>query len=199
MTRDVLHVRDLEVVRLLTDPFKLELLKVFAAGPATAREVAERLGEKVTRLYRHIDALLEAGLLEVVAEAPKRGTVERTFRAVARRFEVDHRLFGSGAGGADTGQGDEAAAPGDTVAHGLIRGTEAELVRALSAAGGTASWPTLLMRVRFSATEERAAELVESLNEWLESVASEEGIDVGRDYAGLVAIYPLGKEEDDEG
>ena len=39
------------------------------------------------------------GLLEVVEEKQKRGTIERTFRAIAQRFEADHSLFNKAPGG----------------------------------------------------------------------------------------------------
>jgi DNA-binding transcriptional ArsR family regulator len=185
VSHDVMRVADLEVVRLLTDPLKLKLLKLFAERPATARDAAEQLDENVTRLYRHIDALTEAGLLEVVAETPKRGTVERTFRAVARRFEVDHRLFGS-----DTGGTDEEPSP----AVEFVRGTEDELLRAVASAGRSPAVPALLMRIRFRATEDRAAEVIESLNAWIETVASDDGPDEGLEYSGLLAVYPLEEE-----
>ena len=51
-------VRRLEQARLLSDPFKLKLLEQFAAGPATTKQVADLLGEKAPRLYRHVDALV---------------------------------------------------------------------------------------------------------------------------------------------
>ena len=57
------YVKDLEQARLLTDPFKLKLLEQFAAEPRTTKQVADHLGEKAPKLYRHVDALATAGLL----------------------------------------------------------------------------------------------------------------------------------------
>ena len=86
-------VKSLDQAKLLTDPFKAKLLERFAGNPATTKQVADLMGEKAPRLYRHVDALFEAGLLELVQEKPKRGTVERYFRTIASRFEVDPHLF----------------------------------------------------------------------------------------------------------
>ena len=86
-------VRRLEQARLLTDPFKLKLLEHFAGEPATTKQVADRMGAKAPRLYRHVDALADEGLLTLVEERPKRGTIERYYRTVADRFEVDPGLF----------------------------------------------------------------------------------------------------------
>ena len=68
--KDTHRISDLSDLKLLSDPLKLSLLQAFAEGPRTTRQVADDLGEKVTKLYRHVDALHEAGLLEVVAEQP---------------------------------------------------------------------------------------------------------------------------------
>ena len=81
-------VKRLEQAKLLTDPFKLKLLERFAGKPVTTKQVADRMGEKAPRLYRHVDALVEEGLLELVEERPKRGTIERYYKTVAERFEV---------------------------------------------------------------------------------------------------------------
>jgi DNA-binding transcriptional ArsR family regulator len=90
---DTYIVKRLDQAKLLTDPFKLKLLERFGGDPVTTKQVADQMGEKAPRLYRHVDALFDAGLLELVEEKPKRGTVERYFRTIASRFEVDPELF----------------------------------------------------------------------------------------------------------
>lgn len=92
------YIKNLEQARLLTDPFKLKLLEQFAHQSRTTKQVADRMGEKAPRLYRHVDALAAAGLLELVEEKPKRGTVERYYRTVATRFEVQPQTISSGRG-----------------------------------------------------------------------------------------------------
>ena len=75
---DTYVVKRLDQAKLLTDPFKLKLLEQFGGSPVTTKQVADQMGEKAPRLYRHVDALFDAGLLKLVEEKPKRGTVERT-------------------------------------------------------------------------------------------------------------------------
>jgi len=114
-------VKSLEQAKLLTDPFKSKLLERFAGKPLTTKQVADLMGEKAPRLYRHVDALFAAGLLELVEEKPKRGTVERYLRTVASRFEVDPHLF------AKSDQPNEAV----EMMRSLFRETEADLVHFL--------------------------------------------------------------------
>ena len=59
--------------------------------------MADRLGEKPTKLYHHVDTLEAAGLIKLVKTKRKRGTVEKYFEAVAERFvqQGTPRMFGS--------------------------------------------------------------------------------------------------------
>ncbi|MGY8795785.1 MAG: ArsR/SmtB family transcription factor, partial [Woeseiales bacterium] len=77
---DAFVIKRLEQAKFLSDPFKLKLLDEFAGIPVTTKQVADRLGEKAPRLYRHVDALFEEGLLTLIEEKPKRGTIERYYK-----------------------------------------------------------------------------------------------------------------------
>lgn len=87
-------IKKAEQLQAIADPFRQRLLHCFAR-PRTAKEAAERLEVSVTRLYRHIDQLLAAGLIKVVSEERRRAAVERTFQAVAGRFVVSPPAFGA--------------------------------------------------------------------------------------------------------
>lgn len=170
------RVTDLEQVRLLADPLKLRIIQSFAEGPKTTRDVASQLGENLTRLYRHVDALLDAGLIEVTHEEQKRGTIERTFEAVARRFEVDHDLF--------TGDGDDAV-------RDLLRAGEEEILAALASAG-RADDP-LIMRLRIKASPEQLRSLRQALEDWVGSAQALHGTadDEVAEAGALIAFYGI--------
>lgn len=90
--QDAYTVRDLEQIRVLADPLRLRILEAFS-DERTTKQVAELLGEKVTRLYHHVDALEKAGLISLSRTRQNRGTVEKYFVAVARAFRADSRVF----------------------------------------------------------------------------------------------------------
>lgn len=185
---DTYIVRRLDQAKLLTDPFKLKLLEQFGSDPVTTKQVADQMGEKAPRLYRHVDALHDAGLLELVEEKPKRGTVERYFRTIASRFEVDPGLFAT-----SPGHDNDAI----DMMRSLIRETESELVSLYARLDG---YPAdrdqrpLLMRVSVSGTDDEIRRLKEKLNEWLEAcdTVGQDGKTAGKEttYSGLVAFYP---------
>ncbi|MBT8065677.1 MAG: helix-turn-helix domain-containing protein [Gammaproteobacteria bacterium] len=185
--KEVFKIRDLEQVRLLSDPLKLRILQAFAEGAKTTKQVAGELDESITKLYRHVDALQDAGLLIVASEQQKRGTIERTFRAVAERFEADHALF------ADGGDGE-----GPDAARDMLRAAEDEILQAIAQADASHKQEAIMMRLRFKASQERIAELRSSLKSWIESAQDEDTGEGQEEFAALIAFYPIGSLEQDE-
>lgn len=180
--QETYRINDLETVRLLSDPLKLRLLQAFADCAKTTKQVAAELGENVTKLYRHVDALHDSGLLEVVEETQKRGTIERTFQAVARRFEVDHSLF--------SGEPDGEAA--DTVRE-VLRGSETEILDAVASASDDEDTKPIFMRIRGKASPEKIAELRRALEAWMQSIPTDDHApaDDAGEYGGLIAFYRI--------
>lgn len=178
--QDVFTIRDLQQVRLLSDPLKLQLLQAFADGAKTTKQVATELGESVTKLYRHVDALHDAGLLTIAREKQKRGTVERTFEAVARRFEVDHALFA-----------EDAAGNGASAVRDMLRAGEQEILQAIATLDAADAPHAVMLRLRGKASPEKLAELHDSLNAWIESAQEENPGEAGEEFGALIAFYPL--------
>jgi DNA-binding transcriptional ArsR family regulator len=179
--KDVQKIENLEQLRLLSDPLKLSLLQAFGETEATVATAAEALGEPLTKLYRHVDALLDAGLIEVTRECPKRGTVERWFRTVARRFEVADDLLTT-----------EDPAAEEQAMRDVLRGAETELLAALREKDETV--PPTFARFRARVTPAQLEELRERLFVWLDELESDtpegdDAIDVG----AVVGLYRLPK------
>jgi DNA-binding transcriptional ArsR family regulator len=76
---------------LLLHPVRLRVLRALLDGhPATTGQLRERMPDiPPATMYRHVAALTEAGVLEVLGERRVRGTVERTYRVRWDRAEID--------------------------------------------------------------------------------------------------------------
>jgi len=179
-------INDMNQLRLLADPLKLRLVQAFAEGEKTTKQVAVELGERITKLYRHVDALHDAGLLEIVSETPKRGTVERTFRAIAERFEVDHSLLT-----------DNTDAQGSEAIRELLRAGETEILRAIEATSDEEDANLMVMRFRVKGSREQITRLRKSLEAWLDTMQQNQEV-IPDDYeeaGAMIAFYPIIDDE----
>ena len=69
---------------LILHPIRFRIVTAIAAYKMTTREIADLMPEiPLTTLYRHINILVEAGLMRVVEEKQIRGTIERTYALTA--------------------------------------------------------------------------------------------------------------------
>jgi predicted ArsR family transcriptional regulator len=183
-------VKRIEQAKLLTDPFKLKLIERFAGKPVTTKQVADRMGEKAPRLYRHVDALVAEGLLELVEEKPKRGTIERYYRTVADRFEIHPDLFIAS---------DEGDADARDMIRSLLRDTESDLVKIFDAYKAAGSSPNedelpIVMRIAVRGTSEEIQDLRKKLEDWhkesSQACGEREDSNDLESWSGLIAFYP---------
>jgi DNA-binding transcriptional ArsR family regulator len=95
---DSYTVADLEQVKVLADPLRLRILEAFGEE-RTTKQVADRLGEKPTKLYHHVDLLDRLGLIQLTRTKKNRGTLEKYYLAVAKTFRVDSSVFSAAGAG----------------------------------------------------------------------------------------------------
>lgn len=76
---------------LLLHPVRMRILQtLYDSDPLTTTQLRDRLPDIApATMYRHIAALTEAGVLEVVSEKRVRGTVERSYRVRPKEAVVD--------------------------------------------------------------------------------------------------------------
>lgn len=80
---------DRRLIQLASDPVRLQTLNFLNERSAGASEVAEALKVSASTAGRHLDALHDAGMVEVVGEALNRGAVEPRYRALVRTLWDD--------------------------------------------------------------------------------------------------------------
>jgi DNA-binding transcriptional ArsR family regulator len=177
-------IDDLEQVRALADPLRMRILGALCEE-RTTKQVAELLHEKPTRLYHHVDALARAGLVQLTRTQPKRGTVEKYYRSVARTFEARVR----------TGRGSEASREAlDDVMAAAFETTGAEVSRLLArGAGSTLGEEGILSFLEVRGTRAEIDELRRRLHAAIGVAREEGGSSSPRDqrYRLTIAFYPL--------
>ncbi|MEM5774392.1 MAG: helix-turn-helix domain-containing protein [Anaerolineaceae bacterium] len=85
-------VRDLETMKALSDPRRVEILGLLQK-PRTTRQVADVLGETANAMYYHILELEKYRLIKVVKTAMKGHMQEKYYQAVAHFYAPAVSLF----------------------------------------------------------------------------------------------------------
>lgn len=68
-------------IELILHPVRFRIIAMLAGRTLPPQQISEMLPDIAqTTLYRHINTLAEAGILEVTSEKQVRGTVERSYR-----------------------------------------------------------------------------------------------------------------------
>ena len=102
-----LVITDLEQLKVASDPLRLQLLDSMAAEPRrgwTAKELADALQTKQTKLYHHLGLLEEHGFIRVAGTRIVSGIQEKRYQVVALAFRVDRSVLGGGRGEAAIGE-----------------------------------------------------------------------------------------------
>src|SRR5262249_42234476 len=88
-------ISDLETVRVMSDPLRVQALEAMTAGPITVKQVAQIVGTPPSKLYYHFGLLEKHGLIVVVDTQMVSGIVEKWYQAAALSFRIDRKLFKS--------------------------------------------------------------------------------------------------------
>lgn len=91
--QDVYYVEEVDQAMTLLKPIRLEILRRLDE-PRTCDELAEVFQESTQKIYYHVKALQEAGLVDKVADKRIRGTVEGYYQAKARSYWLAPSLVG---------------------------------------------------------------------------------------------------------
>ena len=172
-------IEDVETLKVVADPYRMEMIEAIGSDHLTAKEWAARLGTGVNKLYYHIRLLEKHGLLVVVDERVVSGILEKTYALSAHRFEVRPGLLSAGE------EGDESL---DAMVASLLENT-GRAVRAAYSSGAFApddKEHTLFFRGRLRLTREEAAEFTRRVNALLEEFGRD---DTDATVHGLTVVF----------
>jgi DNA-binding transcriptional ArsR family regulator len=174
-------IDDIETLKVMAAPARAAILESLA-DPRSVTELAEKLGVPRTRLYHHIQLLVDHGLIEQVDERRVGALTERVYRVTAKTFRASARLLRGG----DVNERVEALT---TL---VLDATKSDLKRSLlealdqgdearRTAGRSIAFLTEEQAARFSAEVERLVAAFDAEH------ANREG---ARPYALVWALYP---------
>lgn len=183
-----IHVLDRpEQIKTLASPLRQSILEAMIPAPITTKQVSVQLGEKPTRLYHHVDALERVGLIGLVRTQQKRGTTEKYFQAVARRFVVDRTAIEVVPVPDDErGQLERKISISLESTLAEIRGgVSAGLIRTDDGAS-----ESVFSRSHLRASPQQITDLAGQLREWIRECQTSHDPDAGLEYGVTLAFYP---------
>ncbi|PWH12019.1 MAG: hypothetical protein DDG60_15150 [Anaerolineae bacterium] len=89
----LLPLTSFEQIKLLSDPRRLQILRLLMAQPATLSQIGRALDKHPAWVQHHIRTLERAGLVEVAEVRANPGLVEKFYRAKASGFIVQQTIL----------------------------------------------------------------------------------------------------------
>lgn len=179
---------DLSQLEALSSSIRLRILQ-WALDPVTVGVLAERFGVPRTRLYYHVNLLVDEGLLVEVGERTSGARVEHIYRTVARSVTPSPELL------------EDDPRQGAKLAVGLVLDparTESEAMIEKKLRGGSTIGEVDRLLLRF--TDEQAREFVRRLDQFCAEFQSQsiESSDEGKKesyaFSFAFALMDLGTE-----
>jgi DNA-binding transcriptional ArsR family regulator len=92
----VILIDDLEAIKVLADPLRIQIMEMMEPAPITVGAVASKLGLSPNKLYYHVNMLEKHGLVKVVAEEVRGNLIEKSYRVTAFDYRLDKGLLNFG-------------------------------------------------------------------------------------------------------
>lgn len=188
---DVRLIGDVESLRAISDPTRLRILETMVQrqDPAwSVKELAAEMGVPQTRLYHHVEQLLERDLIRPVERRIVSGIIETRYRVVARSFQLDRGLLAGDSEAQRQVLHDTLVTVFDTARNEIEEAIRTGVID--TAAEAPEERRVVLSRGLARLTPARAAEL----RRRIKSIEDEFGEDVDPDgaaYGVVFAVYPM--------
>lgn len=182
-----------EQVKILTHPLRMKLIEAFSHKAMTAKQAAQLLGQKPTKLYHHVDALERVGLIKLVKTQKKRGTLEKYYRTVAHHFIVDRRIFQSKSGGKKALR-ELQASVGTMFDETLAEINRSMAQRLIEPGRKPKSRQAIFARTHIITTREHVEKLEKKINNLLKECCTGKRKRSETEYGLTLAFYPVKKK-----
>jgi DNA-binding transcriptional ArsR family regulator len=189
--KETMMLKDLEQVKAFAHPLRAKLVEAFADKPRTAKQVAVIIGQSPTKLYHHVEALQRVGLIKLVKTQKKRGTLEKYYRTVAKRFSVDSSIFDM------KKNKKEVLGEFRAMLANMIENTMQEINESISEkliCPGKKESEVTVARKHISTTRDNMKRLQRKIHKLLDELAVTEKQKGEVDYRLMIVLYPLAKK-----
>ena len=89
----VFMIEDLETLKVVTDPLRLQILELLDPEPQTVNQIAQKLGLSSSRMYYHFNLLETSGLIRVVETRIRNNIIEKIYWVTAEDIDIEKDLL----------------------------------------------------------------------------------------------------------
>lgn len=172
--KDILVLRDLDEIKAISHPYRLEIMEAFDEEPLSAKQLSEILGEPHAKVNYHIKTLLAAGILELVEERVKSGIIEKYYLPKAKMVVIDKSILNKSIESGDP----ELTQTLNQASISLFEKVSGDFYRA--AENMEIHSKHIRMHNEYYLTEEEAKELIDTLGEKLKEIIGNRPKDDGK-------------------
>ncbi len=91
--KEVLVLRELDCIKAIAHPRRIDILKRFEKEPLSAKQLSELLDEPHAKINYHIKTLYNVGILDLVEEKVKSGIVEKYYYPKANNIVIGNDIL----------------------------------------------------------------------------------------------------------
>ena len=187
------HIKDLETLRAVSDPMRIQIVELLSTQHLTVKQVAEKLGLAPSKLYYHFGALEKLGMIEVAETRMVSNMVEKVYQSNADQLDVDPSLLRFSKEGDNESFNILISSTIDATREDIIRSLQARQFQ-LDQGATEQSRRFIINRVVSQIPEERVAEFQERLVQLIQEFEGEDERASRKanlhPYALTVALYP---------
>lgn len=86
-------ITDLETLKVISDPFRIQILEFFSRKRGTVKQLADHLDVPPKKLYYHVNLLEEHGLIVVAETQIVSGIIEKWYQGRAKSYTVERSIL----------------------------------------------------------------------------------------------------------
>jgi DNA-binding transcriptional ArsR family regulator len=188
----MMTITDLDTLKVVSDPFRVQILEILVHEPQTVNQVAEKMGLAPSKLYYHFNLLEKHGLVQVVDTTLRGNILEKHYWVTALNIRMDESLCCFGTPEEQDNLTTLLVVPIEATREDIIRSLEA---RRFALDQGAEGHPRQVVVYREVAllSDRQANELVariKALTREFEAASNQESGDDLQTHALTIAFYP---------
>ena len=91
--KEIHYVENIEDLKVISDPFRIEILVSLGTHPQSGQELAEVMKVSRSKVHYHLKELEKHGFIKVVKQNIVNGIVQKFYLPVAKAFVPDVNIF----------------------------------------------------------------------------------------------------------